>query len=102
MASRTTASQSQRSCLGVAPALAAAYHRPKLLFQGTRSGGWEEFRAMVMPARPPARSLIPLLHYPQGTGVEEANWVSPFKPRLCSFQWLPQEFFMLPSQKPAN
>lgn len=49
------------------------------------------------------RSLILLLHYPQGTGVEEPNWVSPFKPRLCLFQWLSQEFFMLlPPLKPAN
>lgn len=82
----------------MALALAAAYHRPKLLFQGTRSGGWEEFHAMVTPAR----SLILLLHYPQGTGVEEANWVSPFKPRLCWFQWLPQEFFMLPPPPPET
>lgn len=49
------------------------------------------------------RSLVLLLHYPQGTGVEEPNWVSPIKPRLRLFQLLSQEFFVLPPPpKPAN
>lgn len=69
----------------------------------SRAPGAEDGRSFVQWLRPPARSLILLLHYPQGTGVEEVNWVSPFKPRLCSFQWLSRVLHAAPlPQKPAN